>query len=162
MATVEPLSKTFLQNLTTPKALAMGCYGETLAAYRYTLLAEKADRQQDRDEFRAMVAEEQEHRDRLQALLDKYYNSAEFVLTAEEKGLVESGPSTLKITDRNSFIECLKSVIESERCTAQFYDHMEPFVEEPEIKAIFRELADEGVGHHQRLQQIARENNIST
>ena len=47
------------------KALTLGCYGEDMAAYCYLQLAEKAERERDRLEFREMVAEEQEHRDRL-------------------------------------------------------------------------------------------------
>jgi len=39
------------------KALAIGTYGEAVAAYRYLVLAEKAPIEKDRDEFAAMAAE---------------------------------------------------------------------------------------------------------
>lgn len=151
----------FLETLQPAKALALACYGEDIAAYRYLLLAEKAAREQDRREFREMVVEEQGHRDRLQALLDHHFPDADFVLTADEKQKVESGARSFSITDRASFEAALRAVIESERLTARFYDVLEPRMQQPEIRAIFRELADEGVEHYRRLQQIARENHIS-
>lgn len=149
-----------LSSLGTAKALTLGCYGEHMAAYRYLLLSEKAERTQDLDEFREMVAEEQEHHGRLQGLLDKYFAGQKFVLSADEKTMVESGPRQFNITDRKSFEAALRAVIDAERKTAGFYDKMEPHIDEPEIKALFRELADEGVEHAERLCQIARENNI--
>ncbi len=150
-----------LATMGAAKALALGCYGEDMAAYCYLQLSEKAEREQDRKEFRAMVAEEQEHRDRLQALLDQHFPGSDFVLNAEEKQMVESGSRLLNITDRKGFEAAVRSVIEAERQTARFYDHMVPHINEPEIKAIFTELADEGVEHRERLLQIAAENNIS-
>ncbi len=150
----------FLETLGTAKALTLGCFGENMAAYRYLLLSEKAERPQDLEEFSEMVAEEQEHHGRLQGLLDKYFSGEKFVLTAEEKGMVESGPRKFSITDRKSFEDALRAVIVAERKTASFYDLMEPHITEPEIKDLFRELADEGVEHAERLCQIARENNI--
>ncbi len=155
------LSPEQLAALGPAKALALACYGEDMAAYRYLQLSEKAERSQDRAEFRDMVAEEQDHRDGLQQLLDAHYPGSEFVLTPDEKQMVESGSRSLKITDRNSFEEAVRLVIESERLTAQFYAQMASFVDVPEIRAMFRDLADEGVKHHQRLRQIAAENHIS-
>ncbi len=149
-----------LASLGPAKALALGAYGEDMAAYCYLQLAEKAEREQDRKEFSEMVAEEQEHRGRLQALLDKHFPGSDFVLGADEKQMVESSFRSLNITDRASFEEAVRMVIVSEHNTSRFYDHMEPHVDHPEVKSIFRELADEGVEHHQRLVQIAAENNI--
>lgn len=147
--------------LGTAKALALGCFGEDMAAYRYLLLSEKAQRPQDAGEFREMVAEEQGHRDGLQALLDKYYPGADFVLTAEEKQMVECGSRPLRITDRASFEDAVRTVIESEQHTAAFYGQIEPHIAESEIRQTFRELAEEGVEHHKRLCQIATENGIA-
>jgi rubrerythrin len=149
-----------LSALGTAKALALGCFGEDIAAYRYLILSEKADRPEDAREFRGMVAEEQSHRDGLQALLSKYYPDADYVLTAEEKQMVECGSRPLRITDRASFEEAVRTVIESERRTAAFYGQIEPHIAESEIRKTFRELAEEGVEHHSRLCQIAADNGI--
>ncbi len=157
---MESIPEERLATIGAAKALALGAYGEDMAAYRYLLLAEKADRDKDREEFREMVAEEQGHRDRLQTLLDKHFPGADFVLSSEEKQMVESGARGFAITDRKSFEEAVRSVVTFERMTAEFYERMEPHVTQPEIKAIFRELAHEGVEHHRRLRQIAIENNI--
>lgn len=152
--------KDLLAAIGPAKALALGCYGEDMAAFRYLQLSEKAEREQDRREFQGMVTEEQQHRDRLQTLLDRHFPDSEFVLTPEEKQMVECGGKTLHITDRKSFEAAVLTVIESERITSQFYDQMAPHVDIPDIKAIFRELADEGVEHRRRLLHIAAENNI--
>jgi rubrerythrin len=107
-----------------------------------------------------MVAEEQEHRDRLRTLLDKHYRGSDFVLSPEEKHLVEGGPRSLHITDRRSFEEAVRGVVASEAMTARFYRQMEPHIDQPDVQAVFRELADEGVAHYKRLLQLAAENNI--
>ena len=142
------------------KALTLGCYGEDMAAYCYLQLAEKAEREQDRQEFQEMVAEEQEHRDRLRTLLDKHYPGSDFVLSPEEKQIVEGGARSLHITDRRSFEEAVRGVVASEAMTARFYRQMARYTDQPDVKAIFQELADEGVTHHKRLLQLAAENNI--
>ena len=85
-----------------------------------------------------MVAEEQGHRAWLRALLDKHYPDSDFVLSAEEKQMVESGSRFDTITDRKSFEQALRTVIASEKKTAQFYGHMAPHIDQPEVKAIFR------------------------
>ncbi len=131
-----------------------------MAAFCYVQLAEKAEREQDRREFREMVAEEQEHRSRLRALLDEHYPGSDFVLSPEEKQVVEGGPRSLNITDRKSFEDAVRGVVASEATTARFYRQMGRHTDQPEVKAIFLELADEGVGHHKRLLQLATENNI--
>lgn len=150
-----------LAGLGSAKALALACYGEDMAAYRYLQLSEKAPRETDRKAFRGMVAEEQEHRDRLQALLDAHFSGSEFLLTPEEKQSVESGSRSLQISDQQSFEQAVRMVIESEGVTAQFYHRMAPHVAEPDIRAIFQELAMEGAQHQQRLIEIARQNNIA-
>ena len=142
------------------KALTLGCYGEDMAAYCYLQLADKAEREQDRQEFQEMVAEEQEHRDRLRTLLDKHYPGSDFVLSPEEKQIVEGGARSLHITDRRSFEEAVRGVVASESMTARFYRQMERHTSQPDVKAIFQELAEEGVTHHKRLLQLASENNI--
>ena len=149
-----------LATLGPAKALTLGCYGEDMAAYCYLQLAEKAEREQDRRGFREMVTEEQEHRDRLRTLLDKHYPGSDFVLSPEEKHIVEGGARSLHITDRRSFEEAVRGVVASEATTARFYRQMGRYIDQPEVKAIFLELADEGVGHHKRLLQLAAENNI--
>lgn len=139
----------------------MGCYGEDLAAYCYVQLSEKAERECDRKEFKEMVAEEQGHRSWLQALLDKHYPGSDFVLTPEEKQMVESGSRFLNITNRSAFEDAVRRVVASEAKTARFYGEMAPHIDQPEVKSIFQELAKEGEEHHRRLLQIAAENDIS-
>ncbi len=131
-----------------------------MAAYCYLQLEEKAEREQDRKEFSEMVTEEQEHRDLLRTQLDKHYPGSDFVLTPEEKQLVEGGQRSMTITDRRSFEEAVRGVVASEATTARFYRHLARDTDQPEVQALFQELADEGVGHHKRLLQLAAENNI--
>ncbi|MCG3138428.1 MAG: hypothetical protein HJJLKODD_02292 [Phycisphaerae bacterium] len=153
--------KQLIEQLTPAKALALGIYGEDVAAYGYVLLSEKAPREEDREQFRDMITEEQEHRDRLQTMMDRYFPDTHYVLTPVEKELVESGVRPAQITDQGGYEQALRVAIESEGKTARFYDQMWSRMEIEQICKIFRELASEGFDHQQRLRDIATANNIT-
>jgi len=139
------------------KVLAIGAYGETVAAYRYTVLAEKALTESDRREFAAMADEEQEHKQRLQRLLNELYPNADFVLTAADKDMVVVGPRLLDVRDAHSFADAMRMILLTERRTAAFYARMCKTVADPRLRALFHELAEEGADHYQRLKTLAHQ-----
>lgn len=138
------------------KLLAMGAYGESVAAYRYLVLSEKAETEEQRRTFADMADEEQEHKQRLQKLLAERFPNADFVLSAEDKERVITGPRLLDAHAELSFAEVMAMMVHTERKVAAFYARYGKLVEDPQIKALFRELAEEGVGHSKRLEALAR------
>ena len=123
------------------KLLAIGAYGETVAAYRYVVLAEKAPLAEHRREFAAMADEEQDHKQRLQKLIAAMYPGQEFVLTAEDKELVVTGSRLLDVRNDADFVEAMQMVLSTERKTARFYANYGKYMPEPHIQALFKELA---------------------
>ncbi len=144
------------------KLLAIGVYGETVAAYRYVVLSEKAPDPSARTEFAAMADEEQEHKQRLQGLLAELFPDADFVLTPEDKDLVVTGPRLLDVRDGESFAAAMHMVLETERKTAKFYADHGRHLPQEQLRALFHELAEEGAEHYHRLKQLARASGVQT
>lgn len=137
------------------KLLAIGAYGETVAAYRYLVLSEKGP-SQFRDEFADMADEEQDHKQRLQKLVADMYPGQDFVLTPEDKDLVVTGPRLLEVRDESEFRDAMQLVLQTERKTARFYANHGRLMPDPGVQALFHELAEEGAEHYQRLKRLAR------
>ena len=152
--------------LSPDKLLALGAYGEMVAAYRYLVLAERAVPEEDRRIFARLADEEQENKQRLQKLLAERYPDADFVLTAEDKELVVTGPRLLDAHREVAFAEALEMMLETERKVAEFYarhaldmqcqGHADA-VAEPDLRALFKQLAEESAQHHQHLLELARQ-----
>ncbi|MEE8171140.1 MAG: ferritin family protein, partial [Phycisphaerae bacterium] len=128
---------------------------------RYTVLAERAFTEQERNEFAAMADEEQEHKQRLQKLLADRYPNADFYLLPEEKDMVVDGPRLLDVRDEASFAEAMEFILNSERRTSSFYRKLSDRISQDDLRALFRELADEGVEHYQRLKTLADNSGLS-
>lgn len=147
-------------NLSTDKILALGAYGESVAEYRYGLLARKATDPRDREAFAEMATEEGGHRQRLDALLAGNFPGSEFVLEPDEKELVVVGPRLLEVRDADTFAQAMRFILGTERRTARFYKQMSETVALPEARELFRELAEEGADHYMRLRTLARARGI--
>jgi len=139
------------------KALAIGAYGESVAAYRYLVFAEHVHSKRHRDAFAAMADEEQEHKQRLQKLLARLYPESGFVLSDADKQMVVVGPRLPDIRDDCSFAEALETTLQTEQRTSAFYRQLSQSIDEPQLRSLFRELAEEGAEHYQRLGELARE-----
>ena len=83
--------------MSVEKALAIACYGESVAAFRYRTLAERAPTPRHEAVFNEMAEEEQGHHQALSALLAKEFPGSEFLLTPEDKAAVIVGPRMLDI-----------------------------------------------------------------
>lgn len=137
--------------------LAIGIYGETVAAYRYTVLAEKVPEEEDKRAFEAIAEEEQSHRQMLQQILEKHFRGSAFALSDEDKALVLTGPRLINVRDLADYREVLRITLATELRTAQFYEAMRHRARNPELRRVFASLTEEGFQHHQRLLKLARE-----
>ena len=140
------------------KLLAIGAYGETVAAYRYVVLAEKALSDEHRREFAAMADEEQEHKQRLQALVTEMYPGQEFVLTAEDKELVVTGPRLLEVRNEADFADAMRMVLSTERKTARFYANYGKYMPEPHIQALLKSPTPLEDLHQYAQRELSKEN----
>lgn len=151
-----------VQSRSPDKLLAIGAYGETVAAYRYLILSEKAPTEDQRRAFAAMSDEEQDHKQRLQDLIANHYPHTDFVLTTEDKDLVVTGPRLLDIRDIAAYVDAMRMILETEQKTAGFYAQNGRHFPESRIRDLFHELAEEGADHFQRLCVLAKKSGIES
>jgi rubrerythrin len=140
--------------LSTEKALAVAAYGESVAAYRYRTLCEKAASERQRDIFEEMAVEEQGHHQRLQAMMKKYFPGSDFVLSTEDKELVTVGARMIDVHDTGSFQHALELIHASELQTGRFYACLHETTDREEFKGFLKEMADECFEHAKTLQAI--------
>jgi rubrerythrin len=150
-------SLTDLSKITDDKALAVAAFGESVAAYRYIELSEKARDPKLRDSFERMAKEERTQRDRLQAILQRIAPNAAYYLSQEDKLTVCVGPRLVDARDDARFDEAMKLVIASEKRSASFYIRYTAFARDPEVKALFGEFASNGIAQVQRLRSLLKE-----
>ena len=146
-----------LSKLTDDKALAVAAFGESVAAYRYIVLSEKARDARLRESFEAMAREERMQRDRVQGLLQRMAPSAGYYLSPEDKLAVCVGPQLVDARDDARFDEAMKLVIASEKRSASFYARFSAFAQDPAVKSLFTELAAAGIAQVQRLRALLKE-----
>jgi rubrerythrin len=143
-----------IRALSEDRALAIGVYGESVAAYRYLVLAESAPNEADRPKFTQMANEEQEHKRRLTRLLQKYFPDSDFVLSDEEKSLIALGPRLIRVYDEQSFADAMATIVATEWRTARYYEVLSQAIAREEFRTVFAGLAAEGFEHHQRMKRI--------
>jgi rubrerythrin len=146
-----------LSRISDDKALAIAAFGESVAAYRYIVLSEKARDSKLRESFEAMGREERGQRDRIQALLQQIAPTAGYYLTPEDKLAVCVGPRLVDARDDAMFDEAMKLVIASEKRSASFYARFSVFAQNPQVKSLFTELAAAGIAQVQRLRALLAE-----
>jgi len=152
-----PLPRRDYPPLREDQMLAIGAYGESVAAYRYTVLSERVPNLEDRRMFSDIAEEEQEHKARLEELARKHYPDRAFYLSDDDKALVLTGPRLIEVRDLKDYREVMQIALNTELRVSQFYQEMSSRVSNPEIRAVFQELASEGFEHHRRLHELAVE-----
>jgi len=145
---------TTIRGLSIEKALAVAAYGESVAAYRYRTLAEKASTQARRLLFEEMADEEQGHHVQIQELLRREFPGSDFVLTAADKELICVGPRMVEVTDRKSFEQALEFIYETERLTGRFYAALYEVTTRKDLRPLLKEMADECFEHAERVKAI--------
>lgn len=138
------------------KALAIAAYGESVAAYRYIVLSEKARDAKLRNSFEQMALEERGHRDRLQEILQRLSPAAGFYLSPEDKLAVCVGPRLVDARDDARFDEAMRLVIASEKRTVSFYSRYVLHARDEQVKVTFMELAKVGIQRVQKLRDLFR------
>jgi rubrerythrin len=144
-------------DLREDQMLAIGAYGESVAAYRYTVLSERVPGTEDRKTFAAIAQEELGHQERLEKLARKYYPDRSFYLTDEDKALVLTGPRLIEVRDLEDYRDVVKIALGTELRVSQFYRVMSGRATTTEVVATFRELSSEGFEHHRKLEALARD-----
>jgi rubrerythrin len=146
-----------LSKLTDDKALAVAAFGESVAAYRYIVLSEKARDGRLRESFEAMAREERMQRDRIQGILQRMAPSAGYYLSQEDKLAVCVGPRLVDARDDARFDEAMRLVIASEKRSASFYARYSALAHDAGVKTLFVELAAAGIAQVQRLRALSKE-----
>lgn len=144
-----------VRSLSQPKALAIGCYGESVAAYRYRMLAEKATTEEHRAIFVDMAEEEQTHHQVLQKIFKEKFPDSDFVLTPEDKELIIVGSRTLDLTTEKAFGRALELIHDSEQQTGRFYAAFHDSTSLVELKSLLQDMAEECFEHAQRLEDLS-------
>ena len=150
-------SSTDLSKTSDDKALAIAAFGESVAAYRYIILSEKAPNPKLRQSFESMAQQEREQRDRIQAVLQRISPAAGFYLSQEDKLAVCVGPRLVDARDDARFDEAMKLVIASEKRSASFYTRYAVLAKDDEVKTLFEELAGAGLAQVRRLRALLLE-----
>jgi rubrerythrin len=150
-------STTDLSKITDDKALAIAAFGESVAAYRYIVLSEKARDVKLRESFEHMGREERSQRDRVQALLQKLAPTAGYYLSQEDKLAVCVGPRLVDARDDARFDEAMRLVIASEKRSASFYARFSAYARDENVKLLFRELAAAGIAQVHRLRTLLKD-----
>ena len=146
-----------LSKVSDDKALAIAAFGESVSAYRYIILSEKAQDIRLRASFEGMARNERVQRDRIQAVLQRLSPTAGYYLSQEDKLAVCVGPRLVDARDDARFDEAMKLVIASEKRLASFYARFMPLAQDAEVKALFAELATAGIEQVHRLRALLRE-----
>jgi rubrerythrin len=143
-----------LSKLSDDKALAIAAFGESVSAYRYIVLSEKARDATLRESFERMAQSERVQRDRIQGLLQRIAPAAAFYLSQEDKLAVCVGPRLVDARDAARFDEAMRLVIASEKRSASFYARYSGFAQDAEVKGIFAELAGAGIAQVRALRTL--------
>lgn len=146
-----------LQQMPDAKKIAVAVYGESVASYRYGLLADKASIAEHRRVFTEMKNEELGHQQALENLLKKHYPDDDFVLTPEDKELVIVGNRLLELKDEQSFNDAMQFLHDTENRTGRFYLAVHELIPDGETRRFVKTMADECFEHARSLLDIKPE-----
>jgi len=138
------------------KALAVLGYGESVAAYRYRTLADRAPNPALRARLEEMADEEQGHHRRIADLMAREFPGSDYVLSAADKALVTVGARQLALTGPDFFAEALRTISESEQQTGRFYAHLADCPPHPDLIPMLKEMARECFDHARRVVELAK------
>ena len=146
-----------MRTLAPAKALTVCAYGESVAAYRYRSLAEKAPDDEARRAFIEVAEEEAQHHAGVQALLGRYFPRSDYVLSKEDKALVIVGPRTFEVGSERDLQQALVQIQASELQTGRFYAAFATVTEQQELRPFLREMARECFRHAERIQGLRQD-----
>ncbi len=143
-----------LRRMPDAKKLAIAIYGESVASYRYSVIAEKALSEEHRKIFTEMKEEEHRHQRALERLAAKMFPDGDFVLSDEDKEFVIVGARLLQVTGADSFRKAMSFLHDTERKTGQFYQALHQLMPDGELGEFLEEMAGECFEHAKSLLSI--------
>lgn len=143
-----------LRAMPEAKRLAVAIYGESVAAYRYSVLAEKALPERHRQIFSQMKQEEEGHQRALQEMADRLYPDGDFLLSPSDKELVIAGTRMLEVTDAESFHKAMRFLHDTEKRTGRFYLALHDLMPGGDLGEFFKVMAEECFEHGDSLLEI--------
>lgn len=145
-----------MKKLTPAKALAIMGYGESVAAYRYRTLANRASDPEIKAKLEEMADEEQGHHKLVQSVIEKYYSGADYVLSDHDKAMVTVGNRQLDLAGPDYFVKAILTICDSERQTGRFYARLRQNPPHPDLAPFLQEMAEECFEHADRLEAMFR------
>lgn len=136
------------------KKIALAIYGESVAAYRYSILAEKSTSAEHRRVFEDMKAEELGHQTALERLAASSFPDGNFVLSAADKELIIAGTRMLDVTTPAAFRRAMQFLHDTELRTGRFYDALHELMPAGELGVFLKEMAAECYEHGASLLRI--------
>ena len=136
------------------KKIAIAIYGESVAAYRYGVLADKAASEEHRNVFAEMRDEEKGHRAALEHIGRKHFPEGDFVLTPDDKDLVIVGARMLEVGNAESFHRAMRFLHDTELRTGEFYRTLHESMPDGELGRFLNTMAQECVQHAESLLRI--------
>lgn len=143
-----------LRTMPDAKKIALAIYGESVAAYRYSVLAEKSTAPEHRTAFEAMKAEELGHQAALERLAAASFPDGSFVLSPADKDLIIAGTRMLDATSPESFRRAMQFLHDTELRTGRFYDALHELMPDGELGAFLKAMASECYEHGASLLRI--------
>ena len=136
------------------KKIAIAIYGESVASYRYGVLAEKAASEDHRKLFADMRDEENGHREEMERLGRKRFPDSDFVLTPDDKDLVIVGTRMLEVSDPQSFRRAMRFLHDTELRTGEFYRMLHESMPQGELGRFLQSMTEECAQHAESLLRI--------
>lgn len=148
------MTEELLQRLRTmpdAKKLAVAIYGESVASYRYAVLAEKSLSAQHRALFNRLKEEERGHQTALEQLSEQLFPESDFVLNPDDKDLVIVGTRMLQVTDASSFRKAMQFLHDTEKQTSRFYEALHELMPQGDLGRFLDRMARECATHARSL-----------
>ncbi len=143
-----------IRNMPDAKRLAVAIYGESVAAYRYSVLADKSKSEAHRRIFQTMKEEEHGHQKALEQLAARLHPGADFILSEDDKAMVIVGTRLLEVHDVESFGRAMQFLHDTELKTSRFYEAMHELMPDGDLGRFLKEMAEECVEHGESLLKI--------
>ncbi len=129
-------------------AISRAIYAEIGAMNFYARMAEKIENDEGSSRFEQLSADERGHRDTLKEWYSRLFGSA---FVENEETIKSSEISGIEISGQAGAIEALDIAIEAEAKANDFYLAEARKADDPELKKMFENLAQQEKGHYDLL-----------
>lgn len=130
-------------------AIEEAVYKEIGARNFYRKIGDRIKNSEGKEKFLRLSEDEDGHRIKLESWLKKLYD-VDFV--AEPERTAQSEIECVRVDEEAGALEALNIAIEAEARAKEFYSKQAGNTDDPELKALFLNLADEENGHYNLLE----------